>query len=79
LGPSGKGKAGDQIAGPGSPAFPRIVLVAFAALLITLAWAANADAETLLLRWFTAFWIAATATGLLGPVLAISYACRCQS
>jgi hypothetical protein len=39
-----------------------VVLVAFAALLMMLAWAANADAETLLLRWFTAFWIAATAT-----------------
>jgi len=38
-----------------------VVLVAFGALLITLAWAADADPETLLLRWFTAFWIAATA------------------
>ena len=41
-----------------------VVLVAFATLLVTLAWAADADAKTLLLRWFTAFWIAATATAL---------------
>jgi hypothetical protein len=39
-----------------------VVLVAFGALLTMLAWAPDADAETLLLRWFTAFWIAATAT-----------------
>jgi hypothetical protein len=39
-----------------------VVLVAFGALLITLAWAADADPETLLLRWFAAFWIAGTAT-----------------
>jgi hypothetical protein len=36
--------------------------VAFATLLITLAWAADVDPETLLLRWFAAFWLAATAT-----------------
>jgi hypothetical protein len=39
-----------------------LVLVAFAGLLLTLAWAADADPETLLLRWFTALWIAATVT-----------------
>jgi hypothetical protein len=39
-----------------------VVLVAFGTLFITLAWAAEADAKTLLLRWFAAFWIAATAT-----------------
>jgi hypothetical protein len=41
-----------------------VVLLAFATLLMTLAWAADADPKTLLLRWFTAFWIAATATAL---------------
>ncbi len=39
-----------------------LVLVAFGALLVTLAWAGEADPETLLLRWFAAFWLAATAT-----------------
>ena len=39
-----------------------VVNIAFGTLLITLAWAADADPETVLLRWFTAFWIAATAT-----------------
>ena len=39
-----------------------VVLVAFAALLMTLAWAGAADPRTLLLRWFAAFWVAATAT-----------------
>lgn len=39
-----------------------VVLVGFAILLMTLAWAADADPKALLLRWFTAFWIAATAT-----------------
>ena len=38
-----------------------VVLVAFATLLMALGWAADADPKTLLLRWFTAFWIAATA------------------
>jgi hypothetical protein len=38
-----------------------VVLVAFGTLLIALAWATDADPKTLLLRWFTAFWIAATA------------------
>ena len=40
-----------------------VVLVAFAILLITLAWAVDADPRTLLLRWFAAFWIA-TATAI---------------
>ena len=39
-----------------------VVLLAFAALLMTLAWAGAADPRTLLLRWFAAFWLAATAT-----------------
>jgi hypothetical protein len=39
-----------------------VVLVAFATLLMTLAWAGDADPKTLLLRWFAVFWIAATAT-----------------
>jgi hypothetical protein len=39
-----------------------VVLVAFATLLMTLAWAGDPDAEALLLRWFAAFWIVATAT-----------------
>ena len=38
-----------------------IVLLAFSSLLMTLALAADADARTLLLRWFSAFWLAATA------------------
>jgi hypothetical protein len=38
-----------------------VVLVAFGTLLLTLAWAADADPETLLLRWFAAMWLAATA------------------
>jgi len=39
-----------------------VVLLAFGTLLMTLAWAAAADPKTLLLRWFAAFWLAATAT-----------------
>jgi hypothetical protein len=39
-----------------------VVLVAFATLLITLAWAGDADPKTLLLRWLAVFWIVATAT-----------------
>jgi hypothetical protein len=39
-----------------------VMNVAFGTLLITLAWTAEADPETLLLRWFAALWIAATAT-----------------
>jgi len=38
-----------------------VVLLAFSSLLMTLALAADADARTLLLRWFSAFWLAATA------------------
>ena len=41
-----------------------VVLVAFGVLLMMLAWAPDADAETLILRWFTALWIAATATAI---------------
>lgn len=39
-----------------------VMNVALGTLFITLAWAADVDPETLLLRWFAAFWIAATAT-----------------
>jgi hypothetical protein len=38
-----------------------ITLVAFGILLMTLAWASDADPRTLLLRWFAAFLLAATA------------------
>ena len=38
-----------------------VLLVAFGALLMTLAWAPDADAKTLLLRWFVALLLAATA------------------
>jgi hypothetical protein len=38
-----------------------VVLVAFAVLLVSLAWATDADRETLVLRWFAAFWLAGTA------------------
>ena len=41
-----------------------VMLVAFATLLLTLAWAGDGDPETLLLRWFAVFWIVATATVL---------------
>src|SRR5262252_2566655 len=41
-----------------------VFLVAFAILLVSLAWATDADPETLLLRWSAAFWIASTATVL---------------
>ena len=39
-----------------------VVLVAFAILLITLAWVGDDDPKTLLLRWFAAFWLVATVT-----------------
>ena len=39
-----------------------VMLLAFGALLTTLAWAADADPRTLLLRWFAAFWIVGTVT-----------------
>jgi hypothetical protein len=39
-----------------------VVLLAFGTLLMTLAWAADADPKTLLLRWFAAFWLVGTAT-----------------
>jgi len=38
-----------------------VLLVAFGILLMTLAWAPDADPKTLLLRWFAAFLLAATA------------------
>ena len=38
-----------------------VVLVGFAILFMTLAWAPDADPKTLLLRWCAAFWLAATA------------------
>ena len=41
-----------------------VFLVAFAILLVSLAWATESDPETLLLRLFAAFWIASTATAL---------------
>lgn len=39
-----------------------VVLLAFSCLFMTLAWAADANPRTLLLRWFAAFWLAATIT-----------------
>ena len=41
-----------------------VMNLAFSILLLLLAWTADANARTLLLRWFAAFWIAATATAL---------------
>jgi hypothetical protein len=41
-----------------------ILLVALGILLTTLAWAPGADAETLLLRWLAAFWLAAAALAI---------------
>jgi hypothetical protein len=38
-----------------------VFALAFGALLITLAWDGAADPKTLLLRWFAAMWLAATA------------------
>ena len=38
-----------------------VLLVGFGVLLAALALATDADAETLLLRWLAAFWLAATA------------------
>ena len=38
-----------------------VLLVGFGILLMTLAWAPGADPKILLLRWFAAFWLAATA------------------
>jgi hypothetical protein len=38
-----------------------ILLVGFGILLMALAWAPDADPKTLLLRWFAALWLAATA------------------
>jgi hypothetical protein len=37
-----------------------VLLVGFGVLLVALAWAPDADPKTLLLRWFAAFWLAAT-------------------
>jgi hypothetical protein len=38
-----------------------LMLLAFGVLLMTLAWARHADPQVLLLRWFAALWLAATA------------------
>ena len=38
-----------------------VLLVGFGILLMTLAWAPDADPRTLLLRWVAAVWLAATA------------------
>ena len=38
-----------------------VLLVGFGILFMALAWAPHADPKTLLLRWFAAFWLAATA------------------
>jgi hypothetical protein len=38
-----------------------VLLIGSGILLMTLAWAADADPKTLLLRWCAAFWLAATA------------------
>jgi hypothetical protein len=38
-----------------------VVLLAFAGLLMSLVWAADANPRALLLRWFAALWLAATA------------------
>ena len=37
------------------------MLVGFGVLFVALAWAPDADAKALVLRWFAAFWLAATA------------------
>ena len=39
-----------------------VVLIGFGTLFLTLAWAADADPKTLLLRWCAALWIAGTVT-----------------
>jgi hypothetical protein len=41
-----------------------IMLVGFGVLLMALAFAPDADPETLLLRWLTVFWLVAAATAL---------------
>ncbi len=41
-----------------------VFALALGGLLITLAWAADPDPKTLLLRWFAAMWLAATAMAL---------------
>lgn len=41
-----------------------VMLLAFTGLLMSLAWASDAGAKTLLLRWLAAFWLAATATAV---------------
>jgi hypothetical protein len=38
-----------------------VLLVSFGILFLTLAWAPDADPKALLLRWFAAVWLAATA------------------
>ena len=39
-----------------------VMLLGFAAILMTLGWAVDANPRTVLLRWFAALWLAATAT-----------------
>jgi hypothetical protein len=41
-----------------------VMNVAFSVLFFALAWAPDGDAKTLLLRWFGAFWLAATALAI---------------
>lgn len=41
-----------------------VMLLAFTGLLMALAWAPDASPRTLLLRWFAAFWLAATAMAI---------------
>jgi hypothetical protein len=41
-----------------------VMLLAFSSLLMILAWTADANPRTLLLRWLAAFWLVATAMAL---------------
>jgi hypothetical protein len=41
-----------------------VMLLAFGGLLMSLAWASDANPRTLLLRWFAVFWLAATAMAI---------------
>jgi hypothetical protein len=41
-----------------------VMLLGFGVLLLTLAWAPDADPKTLLLRWFAALWLCAAALAL---------------
>lgn len=57
-----------------------VLLAAFGILLMALAWAPDADPRTLLLRWFAALSLAATAQACwqLAAVRAASCADRCR-